>query len=553
MSLTDEETLELHELLDGLVENNLSAAKKARLEQWIFESDEVKRRYVYFMDMSSSLVHFADERISDETIETKGLSVGEKIVRFVRPVALIAALLVAGFYLPRTFVDNEKEAEIIASGSETSTSADAPEEVIVDSVAVLTKTVGVEWSDDAEIKPELGNTLEPGWLKLEKGLAQIEFLQGSTVVLEGPVEFEIINPNGGELSFGKLRASVPQVATGFSIEVPNGKIIDLGTEFGLHVHKGGSTEVFVYKGRVLYEGVAGEDEDVFREISGGESIFIDPYGFPRWVEMPTEPFMGKAELAYRSMEESQRRHLAWVQMSKEIAQDPNTRLYFTFDNQDDWSRVLLDASTSSQTPSNGAVIGCKWEDGRWSGKGALAFKRDNDRVRLNLPNHLSSATLAAWIKLDALPQTIAPIICSEPLSLGAACWSINQQGQLALRVKSAKGFNLYESAVAFGKERVGRWTHVATTLDSESKMISHYVNGRSFSHERMSDLVPLNFEKSLLGHSGSLPKIPKGIALRGSIDEFVLFEDAYEEDEIRRIYEIGRPSEPTSSFGANSP
>ena len=65
MSLTDEETLELHELLDGLVENNLSPAKKAKLERWIMESDEVRRRYVYFMDMSSSLVHFADELISD--------------------------------------------------------------------------------------------------------------------------------------------------------------------------------------------------------------------------------------------------------------------------------------------------------------------------------------------------------------------------------------------------------------------------------------------------------------------------------------------------------
>ena len=32
MSLTDEETLELHELLDGLVENNLSPANKAKLE-----------------------------------------------------------------------------------------------------------------------------------------------------------------------------------------------------------------------------------------------------------------------------------------------------------------------------------------------------------------------------------------------------------------------------------------------------------------------------------------------------------------------------------------
>ena len=92
MSLTDEETLELHELLDGLVENNLSPAKRARLEQWIVESDEVRRRYVYFMDMSSSLVHFAEELISDETSEEKGLSAGEKIVRFVRPIALIAAL-----------------------------------------------------------------------------------------------------------------------------------------------------------------------------------------------------------------------------------------------------------------------------------------------------------------------------------------------------------------------------------------------------------------------------------------------------------------------------
>ena len=124
MSLTDEETLELHELLDGLVENNLSPAKKAKLEKWIMESDEVRRRYVYFMDMSSSLVHFADERISDETSEEKGLSVGEKIVRFVRPVTLIAALLVAGFYLPRMFVDEQNdESGLVSTVDESSSSA----------------------------------------------------------------------------------------------------------------------------------------------------------------------------------------------------------------------------------------------------------------------------------------------------------------------------------------------------------------------------------------------------------------------------------------------
>ena len=88
----------------------------------------------------------------------------------------------------------------------------------MDTVAVLTKTVGVEWADDALIRPASGNTLEPCTLKLKSGLAQVEFLQGSIVVLEGPVEFEIINPNGGALALGKLRASVPQVSSGFAIE-----------------------------------------------------------------------------------------------------------------------------------------------------------------------------------------------------------------------------------------------------------------------------------------------------------------------------------------------
>ena len=551
MSLTDEETLELHELLDGLVENNLSPSRKAKLEKWIAESEEVRKTYVYFMDMSASLVHFADERLSDETEEVVANSSIDKIVMFVLPLTLVAALLIAGFYLPRAWIDREKIESDLAAIADPSPK-DEKETVIVDTVAVLTKTVGVEWADDSSLRPDSGNTLEPCMLKLKSGLAQIEFLQGSIVVLEGPVEFEIINPNGGALSIGKLRASVPEVSSGFAIEVPNGKVIDLGTEFGLHVHEGGSTEVFVYKGKVLYEGQTEDDEDVSREISGGESIFIDPYGHPRWVEMPTEPFMGKAELAYRSMEESQRRHAAWVDLSKEIAQDPKTRLYFSFDNHSPWSRLLRDDSVAKESPNNGAVIGCKWEEGRWAGKGALAFKRDNDRVRLNLPRRLISATLAAWVKIDALPQSVAPIICAEPLSSGATCWSIDKQGQLSLRIKSAKGFNLYESAVAFGKERVGRWTHIATTLDSESKMISHYVNGRSFSHEKMSDLVPLNFEKSLLGHSHDMPD-QDGIALRGSIDEFALFEVAYDEDSIRRIYEIGRPFDPSDQLGPSLP
>ena len=61
MSLTDEEILELHELLDALVENNLAGKRLRRLEEWLAESEAVRRHYVRFMDLSASLRHYAEE------------------------------------------------------------------------------------------------------------------------------------------------------------------------------------------------------------------------------------------------------------------------------------------------------------------------------------------------------------------------------------------------------------------------------------------------------------------------------------------------------------
>src|SRR5262249_55973492 len=49
---------------------------------------------------------------------------------------------------------------------------------------------------------------------------------------------------------GKLAARVPEAAIGFEIVSPQGKVIDLGTEFGVAVGAGGATEVYVFEGQV---------------------------------------------------------------------------------------------------------------------------------------------------------------------------------------------------------------------------------------------------------------------------------------------------------------
>jgi hypothetical protein len=98
MNLSDDEILELHELLNGLVEKNLPPKKLKKLESWLLESPDARREYVSFMDMSSSLAHYAEEIVTDEDeSDQQDTSSANTIIQFVRPSLAIAALLVIGF------------------------------------------------------------------------------------------------------------------------------------------------------------------------------------------------------------------------------------------------------------------------------------------------------------------------------------------------------------------------------------------------------------------------------------------------------------------------
>ncbi len=554
MNLSDPEILELHDLLDGLVESNLSIREKERLQELLESSAEARAFYVRFLDMSASIKYYADELVggdSEDGEEERGAQ--NRIVSFFSALLPLAAVVAVGFYFFLTLPDLQEGGTEV--GPEKLLSAELEDRGAVSSngLAVLTKAVGVEWSKDTGFRPELGSTLEASRLKIEKGLAQVEFLKGATVILEGPVDFEITNPNGGSLFLGKLRASVPEVAIGFAVDLPKGKLIDLGTEFGLNAHSGGSTEIFVYRGEVLYQGLTDGAEQVVRNISGGEALFVDPYGFANWVEMPSEAFIGTADLAFRSREESQLRHQAWLELRDEIAQSADTLLYYTFDNHSPWSRILKNQSNQQLDSFHGAIIGCSWSDGRWPGKGALTFKRKNDRVRMGFHEKLSSVTLSSWIKIDKLTNDLQPILCSESSGMGAASWFVDAKGRLVLEVHGGKRKDSYQSAVAFRKERLGRWMHLATTFDQESKKVSHFINGRSFSHEKIRTNTLISFADSLLGHLSAKKFKPQEISLQGSVDEFVILSKSISEGQIRKMYELGCPYEKSSVIGPNLP
>jgi len=86
-------------------------------------------------------------------------------------------------------------------------------------------------------------------LALEEGEVEITYSTGTKLLLVGPAEF-VVESAGGKLRRGGLVASVTEAGHGFTIETPNGKVVDLGTEFGVAGDDFGLSEVSVFQGKV---------------------------------------------------------------------------------------------------------------------------------------------------------------------------------------------------------------------------------------------------------------------------------------------------------------
>ncbi|GAA5496554.1 hypothetical protein Rhal01_02738 [Rubritalea halochordaticola] len=178
--------------------------------------------------------------------------------------------------------------------------------------ARITGLIGVRWNQNPS------EYLDTDSIDIESGVLELTYPNGVKVVIEGPAEYDVTGANDGQLKHGKFVAKVPDGAEGFTVSYANGKIVDLGTEFGCHLSPSGQMRLGVFEGEVeLYpkgsRKVLLTKNDAVEQLSDSPeelaSIPFDRDGFIR--EAPSREFSWHVDSAEAKEVVFDVSHLIW--------------------------------------------------------------------------------------------------------------------------------------------------------------------------------------------------------------------------------------------------
>lgn len=230
---------ELRRLADGMLEGRLSRADAARLEE-LLESDPAAMDY--WLDTArreDELRRVLDGMSADTAASTPATADQRRWFRLWIPMAIAAAaavVLLVARHLPGPHSPPET-----AGPPDRSTAPAGPP-------ARLTNALDVDWISTPALP---GQDLGRQTLVFASGLAEITHATGTRLLIEGPARYEITGENSGKLAHGRLVASVPPGAEGYTVEYADGRIVDIGTEFALDIPEhAGPPEVGVFRGEV---------------------------------------------------------------------------------------------------------------------------------------------------------------------------------------------------------------------------------------------------------------------------------------------------------------
>lgn len=414
-------------------------------------------------------------------------------------------------------------------------SATVRDEATSSSIAILTGGVDLLWEPGGPA-PALNAPLSPGPLRLQRGVAQIDFFRGARLCIEGPAEIRLVSAGEAFCSSGRFTAQVPPHARGFRIGTPQGDLVDLGTEFGLDLNNPAS-ELHVFEGKVELH----RPHTATRTFITGEAVRLEQPATASKLVANAAAFGFGSDINSRAITSQRLAFDRWQGMAAQWNAAPGMRLRLDFQDADG-ARSLRNVAAEGQDVALATIVGCSWTQGRWPGKRALQFRSLCDRVRLTVPGDYRAITLAVWLELHGLNRCESSLFLSQGLETGYLHWQILPEGELCLGVGAgarAMAGDDYISPVVFSPERFGQWVHLAVVYDTALREVRFYVDGRPISRHAMKRPVVLTPGIVDIGNwTPPADRLERPIRnFTGCIDEFRLYARALSDAEVRKLSE----------------
>lgn len=523
----------------------LTALEIEELQRYLKKSTESRKRFRQFMRFDAYMQIQAQsgrkldkEDLSPKRNQIKNMPVLNSIPVFFSAAALLLVTITAVLLIQSSEMLNHHSDEELKESQ-------------LKGYAVIRHSVEDEWLGNQKLNT--GDLVSDQTIELMKGLVQIDFFCGASVVLEGPAKLEITSAWGAICHEGNLRAIVPPAARGFRIHTAQGEIEDLGTEFSVSV-KDNQSRVHVLDGKVLVH----KENQKTVEMNSGDQLNVSFEGFSS-VEDQAVQIAGLEEIRNGALSHHQSAYHRWMKHRDLLSEDRRLRAYFPMDtehwNQNRIENISPFPSTASQ---DAIMLGfADQQQGRFQhGKLALDVRRPDARARVFIEGNFKAYTFFTWVRIDSLAHQYNALFMGDNYNNGEPHWQIREDGKLMISVmvrEKDRGVKpayhrVYFSPVFWDDSLSGKWIQIASTYDPENREVANYFNGQLLNRENIKDqfyIKDLKIGGAEIGSWG-LPFKAEDTHfslrnLNGLIDELMIFDTALSETEIADLYERSKP------------
>ena len=236
----------------------------------------------------------------------------------------------------------------------------------------------------------------------------------------------------------------------------------------------------------------------------------------------------------------------WLDASRELQGRADLLAYYDFQVDRSNPSVLFNRAPTGAA-LNGEIQNASWVEGRFPGKSGLEFKAADAGVRVNLPDKYERLTFITWVNINQFANKVNGLLLSNDWSRpGQLHCEIYADGRVALNVLDKNSNKeVFYSAPTILDDSLNHWCMISGIVDTVTKHCFMYLNDKCIlSQACSSHIAPIQIGSATIagwlerGNDTSLDKI-RNLTCR--MDEMLIFQTALTADEIKQVYEAGKP------------